>query len=354
MKRERDPFLDRLRTLAIVWVLMVHLFYWLNFFPTGTLALVKSWLLLEMPLFFFITGAGQSLSKPRPWGEYVLGSYRRMLIPYWCYALLCLLINGLLGGSGEALEGFHIGSLTGSDILRWLLPLNRKRTELPFLADALWYVPIYLLCVPLIPLLRRGMKRPWPLVSLLFVLLLAFERQGWYYPQNVAFYCFWIFAGLHYPAWKARYIDKTSRRWELLLIACIGVAVVAAACIFGNAAMDMQENKFPPKGIFLLFSVTAMSVLTLLLPGIVRIMNLLGRIKLLNWGMEQLSQYSLSVFLYQPLAFLLLHRLMMLWERLGLRHSVQFVCCCVLIVPMAVILAALFGPLERLGKRRKA
>ena len=98
----------------------------------------------------------------------------------------------------------------------------------------------------------------------------------------------------------------------------------------------------------------AVIVLTLLLPGIVRIMNLLGRIKLLNWGMEQLSQYSLSVFLYQPLAFLLLHRLMMLWERLGLRHSVQFVCCCVLIVPMAVILAALFGPLERLGKRRKA
>ena len=48
MKRERDPFLDRLRTLAIVWVLMVHLFYWLNFFPTGTLALVKSWLLLVM------------------------------------------------------------------------------------------------------------------------------------------------------------------------------------------------------------------------------------------------------------------------------------------------------------------
>jgi len=116
MMRERDLFLDRMRTLATAWVLMIHVLYILNFFADGIFNTLRSWLLLEMPLFFFITGAGLSMTKPRPWGQYVLRSWRRILIPYWCYALVCLLLNGIFGGSGVAADGFHIGSMTGAEV----------------------------------------------------------------------------------------------------------------------------------------------------------------------------------------------------------------------------------------------
>ena len=43
---ERDRFLDSLRILAILWVLGVHILYWLGFFPAGPLAVAKSFLLL--------------------------------------------------------------------------------------------------------------------------------------------------------------------------------------------------------------------------------------------------------------------------------------------------------------------
>lgn len=343
MMGERDHFLDRLRTLAIVWVLMVHVLYWLRFFPDGLLSVVRSWLLLEMPLFFFLSGAGQSLSKSRPWAVFVCRSWRRVLIPYWCYALLCLLL-GLLSGS----------EISGQTVLWWLLPADRQSALLPFSTDALWYVPVYLLCVPVMPLLRRLRHRPLPVLALLVTLLLTFERLGWYYPQNVAFYSLWIYAGLQYPTLKQRYLLRKDRRWELPAMAVLGLGLTAALCRWGGASADMQFNKFPPNGVFLAYSLCAMSLLALAAPTIVRVMDRLGRVKLLDWGMNRLGSRSLSVFLYQPLAFLLLHKLMTVMGAAGLRHSVQFGVCCVLAIILAVILAAVFGPLENLGRRKNS
>jgi len=354
MRRERDPFLDRLRTMAILWVLMIHVLYWLGFFPKGALAILKSWLLIEMPLFFFITGAGLSLTEERPWGEFILRSFRRILVPYWCYALLCLLLNGLFGTAGHPLEGLHIGSASGLDVVHWLIPADQQRSELPFFTNALWYIPVYLLCVPLSPLLRRWKNRPWPVAALLVTLLLFFERQGWYYPQNVAFYSLWIYLGLHYPAIKERYIRQKHRRWELLLCALLALAFTMALCLWGAAPLDMQENKFPPGGVFLVYSLFGMCTLALAAPGLVRLMDHVGRVPVLNWGMERLSRYSLSVFLYQPLAFLLLRRLVMWGAAAHWRHSVLFVLCSVLVLPLGVLLAVVFGPLEKLGRRRKS
>ena len=338
MMRERDQFLDRLRTLAIVWVLMVHVLYWLNFMPHGTQAVIKSWLLLEMPLFFFITGAGVALSKPRPWGTYVLRSARRLLIPYWCYALVCVVLTAVCSGGVD-------WSLLG----HWILPVDPQPVALPYLTDALWYVPVYLLCVAVIPLLRRGQNRPLPMIALLVTLLLFFERQGWSYPRNVAFYSFWIFVGLHYPQLKKRYIDRRSKGWELLLTATACVALLLVLCRARGISADMQQHKFPPGGVFLLYSLAGMSLLGLAAPLLVKAMDALGRVSALDWSMKLLSRRSLSVFLYQPFAFLLLNALREQFLS-GVRHAVQLPVCCVLILPLAVALAVVFGPLERLGK----
>lgn len=343
MIKQRDLFLDRLRTLAIVWVLLVHVLYWLNFLQWGMVATVKSWLLLEMPLFFFITGAGLSLSEPKPWGRFVLRSYRRMLIPYWCYALLCIGITAI-----------HDGAVNRVLLRYWLIPDNPQPASVEFLSDALWYVPIYLLCALLIPLLRRWVKRPLPVLVLMVTMLLAGERQGWYYVPNVAVYSLWIYAGLHYPQLKARYIDRRGKRWELLLTAAVGATLVWVLCQCGGGSPDIQTHKFPPDGVFLAYSLCAMSLFALAAPGLVWVTDWLGRVKILDWAMDRLGRYSLTVFLYQSLAFLLLREIVNRADAVGIRQSVQFPICCVLIVVLAVILAVVFGPLENLGRRKNS
>ena len=338
---KRDQFLDRMRTFAIVWVLMVHILYWLNFLLWGTLATVKSWLLMEMPLFFFISGASVALAKPRPWGEYVFRSFRRVMIPYWCYAVIGILLTAVYSGGRE----WHL-------VKYWLIPWNPQPTCLPFLTDALWFVPVYLMCVLVVPLLRRLKHRPWPVIALLVVLLLFFEKKGWAYPRNVAFYSFWIYLGLFYPQLKERYVLKGSKRWELAVVATVSIAVLIVLCRFFGVSADMQKHKFPPDGIFLLYSLGAMSLLMLISPALVKAMDCLGRVSVLNWGMEQLSRYSLSVFLYQSFAFIVLKWFTDRCDNV-LPQSVQLVGCCLLILPLAVVLATAFGPMENLGRGKR-
>ena len=53
--KQRDKTLDYLRGLAIIQVVLVHILYWLGIFSAGFLAIAKSFLLFEMPIFFFVT-----------------------------------------------------------------------------------------------------------------------------------------------------------------------------------------------------------------------------------------------------------------------------------------------------------
>lgn len=48
----RDKTIDRLRDFAMLWVIVVHVLYWGDFFISGYVNLLKSFCLFEMPLFF--------------------------------------------------------------------------------------------------------------------------------------------------------------------------------------------------------------------------------------------------------------------------------------------------------------
>lgn len=83
VKKNRENMVDYLRALAIFQVLFVHSLYWGNVFSTGILSILKSFLLFEMPLFFFVTGAAYSLSKnnSKPIVQ-IRQKFLRILVPY--------------------------------------------------------------------------------------------------------------------------------------------------------------------------------------------------------------------------------------------------------------------------------
>jgi surface polysaccharide O-acyltransferase-like enzyme len=53
---QRDEQLDIIRGGAMIWVVLIHCIYWTACVPAGW-AIAKSYLLVEMPIFFYLAGA---------------------------------------------------------------------------------------------------------------------------------------------------------------------------------------------------------------------------------------------------------------------------------------------------------
>ena len=78
----RDRTLDYLRGLAIIQVVFVHILYWIGIFSVGLLAVAKSFLLFEMPIFFFVTGAVNGLGKQQKRITFCFKRIKGLLIPF--------------------------------------------------------------------------------------------------------------------------------------------------------------------------------------------------------------------------------------------------------------------------------
>ena len=343
---ERDPFLDALRTLGALWVLGVHVLYWTGIFPVPPYSVAKSFFLLEMPLFFFLSGAGLGLAAPEPYGRFVGKRFRRILVPYWCYALACVALDAVL----RAARGGFSWAALGKTALAWVLPLGGETSSLPYVTDALWYVPAYLLCMLLFPLLARCRRYPAPVLGTLAAAVGVCGALGWYWPQTGAFYCLWLFAGLQYPALRRRYIDRRDRRWELCLAAALGTAAMLLLHRLGFG-WDMQENKFPPNLQFLAFSLAAMSLLGLALPWLLRLLRRLRRSRALAWLLDRLGRYGLTVFLWQSWAFWAVRPLYLLADRQNWPGPLTCAVCFVCAAALSALLTVPLGRLEELGRK---
>lgn len=165
----RDRYLDLLRALALVRVVLYHHFSW-------------AWLPLVFPsmgIMFSLAGSlmARSLSRPAP--GVIRGRLRRLLPPMWLFGAIVI--------TAMVLDGWRPG--TGrwwAKLLFWVLPLS----DPPFgtglhgfhgflgpdwaapAVEPLWYLRAYLWFVLLSPLLLRALRR-FPLPTLLAPLALA-------------------------------------------------------------------------------------------------------------------------------------------------------------------------------------
>lgn len=162
----RDKTIDRFRGFAMFWVIVVHVLYWGNFFTNGYVNLLKSFCLFEMPLFFFITGASNNLSKTNNYFNFVSKRFQRILIPYWVFAIICATLSMVK----YSVEG-NLDFITGIKVLlSWMVPINRQMTSVSYLTWALWFVPVYLCIVLIIPALKI-MKRSVRKIEFAFALM---------------------------------------------------------------------------------------------------------------------------------------------------------------------------------------
>ena len=313
----RDNTLDYLRGFAILQVVFVHILYWLGLFNTIYLGIFKSFFLFEMPIFFFVTGAVNGLGKILSFRSFCLKRIKGILMPYFIYSAICILIAVLYYIIQSQLSLELIIRL----LITWIIPLDHQLMPLPYFTWAIWFVPVYIIAVFLFPVVKSAvLKFGKKTIVICIVLYLIVESVCFFINKNTvfngfasyittlldllqktAFYTIFMALGLFYTSLKKRTNKKTFSAAIVFLLCVTGIVFCK---VFVKSSLNMQDNKFPPNYMFLIFSFSVLSLIYLLMPIMKKVYRyLIKRMPLLDRFVLYFSKNSIYVFLYQSFSF---------------------------------------------------
>ncbi|MDX3454412.1 acyltransferase [Streptomyces sp. ME02-8801-2C] len=164
-KPGRDRYLDLLRSIALVRVVVYHLFGW-------------AWLTVVFPsmgVMFALAGSLMARSLKRPALGVIRGRIRRLLPPLWVFSVVALTLM-FLGGWDPAKDPDHSGTFGLVELLNYVIPVGAppfpwsigsksgllENTWAVQAAGPLWYLRAYLWFVVASPLLLWAFRRvPW-------------------------------------------------------------------------------------------------------------------------------------------------------------------------------------------------
>ena len=329
----REKILDLMRGWAVFHMFFMHILYWLDFCSHGLPALIRSWLLFTMAVYFFVTGAVNVAAKRRPWGEFVVRRAKVLMLPYYRYALLC---TGIAAVVYLTKHEFTL-ELLGRTALSWVLPIDRQIMPLPFITWAVWFVPVYLSVILVFPLTRWLVEHIGIVLTeiMLVVVFLVVENIHGVpdLVQKAAYYPIFAALGTQWPKLKQR--DRKKVLGAAVFSVCGFTALVVCKNLLGGT-YDMQINKFPPNHLYMLFNFGAVGALYVLLPTIARVWRfLVRRIPLLERLFHLYSAYSVYAFMYHSFAYLIAFWLL---NKTGLRHTFAgWLMSAVIVFPMATM-----------------
>ncbi len=342
----RDPFLDRLRGLTMMWVVFVHVPYWTGLFSEYPMYIIKSFLLIEMPLLFFITGASNTFSTKRSYLSFIRKKYARILVPYWVYSIVCFILTILFyfnnGESPSVLKSAKI-------LILWLVPIDRQVTPLPYLTWALWYIPIYLIVIATFPLLMKIQKSRFRYTPFLILpsFVCVFDTLNIGVLQSVSFYLIWTYLGLYYPIIVKCAKEKCLGIWVLIIETVC--ALIILALLQNNGILDMQVNKFPPNMMFLAFSVLFFGILFQSSRKLNTVMKIVEGNRTLSLLVEKYSQHSMTIFLYQSFIFGVLTYIVRNTVLDSLPDFMKFLIYLFIAIPACSVFAILFGKAKKIS-----
>lgn len=182
--RGRIVLLDAMRSFSILRVVLVHVFVRFEH-PAFVFA---SFLVPGMPAVFAVSGALSyaALSKGEPGARarFWRSRARRLLIPFWTYAAVCVPILLVL----DARMGHAWHDIDASALWRWALPVVQPvaSPSLKALALHLWFVPPFLFLLATAPLTVALHRRaPWLGTAAFAAVAVFVETQGIVLPSNV-------------------------------------------------------------------------------------------------------------------------------------------------------------------------
>ena len=257
-KQKRDLRLDACRAYIMIYIVcVIHVVYWLDL---GSEPL-RSVLLFEMPLIFFVAGAAQSLRRGEPLPplrRFVAGRARRVLLPFYLFLpvlFLWILFMTYVVGS----DSVDIRNIPAPAIVYMLL--TGGSVYIPFYGYT-WFISIYFIILCSFPLQARLLSRCpgwlWLAANAAVVGALSLVRLPHfeYEIKELFVYNFFFITGY-------LFYRSVSRR-TVWIAAAVSVPA-AALSIATGAAVPMQWHKFPADILFLVFGLAWLCALALLL-----------------------------------------------------------------------------------------
>lgn len=193
-KGGRDRYLDLLRALALVRVVLYHNFGWF-------------WLPLVFPsmgVMFALAGSLMTRSLSRPAPGVIRGRLRRLLPPMWLFGAIILTLQ-ILDGWGPDSDGHP--TWWWAKLAFWILPLSTPpyagelsgfhlvdQTWAAQIVVPLWYLRAYLWYVLLSPLMLRALRR-FPVVTVFTPLALSILMNTFFADQEFVYGRVWETAG---------------------------------------------------------------------------------------------------------------------------------------------------------------
>lgn len=155
----RDPFLDGLRAISVVRVILLHLLQRVEHPFIATF----SFFMPGMPLMFFVSGAlaakslakGDSATRKRFWSERA----RRLLIPYWVFAGIVLSVCAI--GAIAWPDSDH--AFPFAFLWRWVLPIAGPQASHAYekLNWHTWFLSVLIVMIACAPWTVKAHRR-WP------------------------------------------------------------------------------------------------------------------------------------------------------------------------------------------------
>lgn len=277
----RDFQLDNYRALVMIYILcVIHVAYWLGALSEP----LRSIILFEMPVIFFISGAALNVSKKRRSLIAVTSNRaKRVLAPYYVYALVCIVVFTLhyyfIDTNNDSLTRVYLNALYPRD----------NSVPIPY-AYHLWFVIPYLIVCCTFCFQQKITDKINPylyLITLLVTCIIAQIVTNNNIIRSVVFYNFFFMAG--YLLYK-RISHKV-----IILITITTIPIFVTLFLISGGGV-MQRHKFPPDILFLSFGVLALSTLSLIF----------SRIRIPQTKILRLwNKSGYTIYLWQNVAFII-------------------------------------------------
>jgi CubicO group peptidase (beta-lactamase class C family)/surface polysaccharide O-acyltransferase-like enzyme len=336
---EREVFLDALRTIALLRMVLWH-------------ALGDAWLtyiVAAVPAMFFVTGSLLAKSLRRGARQVIIDRGRRILVPLWVFGAFAF----ALMATAHRVVGGPSTTVPWRAAVFWVFPLvdpHGSRWEGGYLSSPLWYLRALVWLLLAAPLLLRLVRRnPWVAFALPVAGLAVLEwldRSGrfdsvwsWRIGDFFLYAAFVMLGFLHRDGRLAR---LTTRHW-------LGGAAVAGAlsalCITTQPIHDHVVNDSHPA--HLLVGLTWLCLFFAARPLIERgVATRFGRA-----AVTGISQRTMTIYLWHSTAiiasFLLLRDLDVTWPPGGFIAALLALMTCA-----TVLFVLLFGWVEDLANHR--
>jgi peptidoglycan/LPS O-acetylase OafA/YrhL len=248
--------------LMLYIVGIIHGLFYLNLIPQWA----SSLMLFEMPAIFIVSGYAYSLYENsmfdgtqhplsiKAYCSFLATRSTRILVPYAVYAMTCIALIYFLPWLGKG-NDYALSDL----IVGWMNPANfGEGVSVGRLNSHLWFIPVFLIVTAAMPFVTRfrPFKNPNLLLLVGGVAIAEVAISYAHFPghdiiKQAVFYL--VFSLLGYYMARANQYFSRANFGHVAIVAAILLMVFAVA--EGNfRVLNMQLNKFPPNGIFFLFS----------------------------------------------------------------------------------------------------